>query len=123
MLPAQTFKPKGPAFIYQDGGDTISRDKIVLASGQNLPSGAVLGVITAGGKFTQLNPAASNGSQVAAGILWEATDAGAADTPATAVTRLQEVVGTELVWPAGITDNQKATATGQLAALNIIVRW
>lgn len=123
MLPAQTFKPKGPAFLYQDGGDLIARDKIVLASGQNLPPGAVMGLVTASGKFTQLNPTASNGSQVAAGILWEATDASAADTQATAVTRLQEVIGTELVWPAGITDNQKATATVQLAALNIIVRW
>ncbi|MBL7998330.1 MAG: head decoration protein [Candidatus Kapabacteria bacterium] len=50
-----------------------------LASGNNLVAGAVLGRITASGKFTAWNPAASNGSQNIAGILVNATNASGAD--------------------------------------------
>ena len=68
------------------------------------------------------DPAAADGSQIAAGILNDAVDASAADAEGVAVVRLAEVNAAELIWPAGITAGQKTTALGQLVALNIIAR-
>jgi Bacteriophage lambda head decoration protein D len=56
------------------------------------------------------------------GVLYDAVDASAADAEGVVIIRLAEVNAAELVWPAGITSGQKATALGQLAALSIIAR-
>lgn len=104
-------------------GSKISVDQITIVSGAGkLGAGTVLGKITASGKFTILAPGASDGSQLAAGILWADVDATAADAPGGAVTRDAEVTGGELTWPGGITGPQKVTATGQLAALGVVIR-
>jgi hypothetical protein len=100
----------------------ILRETITVLLGQNLQAGAVLGKVTASGKYKALEPAAADGSQSAAGILYDAVDASAADAEGVAVVRLAEVNAAELVWPAGITAGQKTTALGQLAALTIIAR-
>ena len=92
---------------------------VVGGDAPGLQAGTVLGELTSGGNFVILAPAASNGSEAAAGILWEAVT-GTADR--TVIVRDAEVVGTHLVWPEGISEGQKATAIGQLAALGIIVR-
>jgi hypothetical protein len=73
-------------------------------------------------KLVPLNPVATDGTQVAAGISFGTYDATAADVPGLAVIRDAEVNGGELIWPAGITATQIATATGQLAAIGIITR-
>ena len=53
-----------------------TRETVTIASGAGkLAPGTVLGKITTGGKYTALAPAATNGSQNAAGILWGAVDA------------------------------------------------
>jgi hypothetical protein len=93
-----------------------------VLSGQNLQAGAVLGKVTASGKYKVLAPAAVDGSEAAAGILYDAVDASSADSEAVAIVRLAEVNAAELVWPAGITGGQKTTALGQLVALTIIAR-
>jgi hypothetical protein len=46
-----------------------SRDEVTVASGQNLATGTVVGIITTSGKVTQLAPAANDGSENAAGVL------------------------------------------------------
>jgi hypothetical protein len=109
-------------FIVSEGNGRISRETITVLSGQNLQAGAVLGKVTASGKYKALDPAAADGSQSAAVILYEAVDASAADAEGVAVVRLAEVNAAELVWPAGITSGQKTTALGQLATLTIIAR-
>lgn len=57
----------------------ISRPVIIL-SGQNLKRGAVLGVVTASGKYTLSASAASDGSQAPKAILAEDVNAAAGDT-------------------------------------------
>ena len=109
-------------FIVSEGNGRISRETITVLSGQNLQAAAVLGKITASGKYKVLAPAAVDGSEVAAGILYDAVDASAADTEGVAIVRLAEVNAAEFVWPASITGGQKTTALGQLASLNIIAR-
>jgi len=99
-----------------------SRDKVTVASGQNLKTGTVVGIITASGKVKQLAPSANDGSENAAGVLIGDVDASAADTPGVIIARHAICSDKGLVWPEGITGPQKNTALGQLKALGILVR-
>jgi hypothetical protein len=109
-------------FIVSEGNGKISRETITVLSGQNLEAAAVLGKVTATGKYKALDPAAVDGSEAAAGVLYDAVDASAADTEGVTIVRLVEVNAAELVWPTGITAPQQTTALGELAALTIIAR-
>lgn len=101
-----------------------TRETVTVASGAGkLEPGTVLGKITTGGKFTGLTPAATNGSQNAAGILWADVDASAADAPGVVLLRGPAIVNrNEIVWPDGATEAQITAATTALAALGIILR-
>ena len=126
------------AFIYEQKhisdwlkGETnspssFSRDQITLASGGaalSLTTGMLLGKITTSGKWVQLNPAATDGSQNVSGILYEDTTVPAGvDTQAVAVTRNSVVMDLGLTYPAGITGGQITTAVGQLQSAGILVR-
>ena len=99
-----------------------SRDEVTVASGQNLATGTVVGIITASGKVTQLAPGASDGSQNAAGVLIRAVDASAADKPGAIIARHAICSDKGLIWPGSITGPQKTAAINQLKALGILVR-
>jgi hypothetical protein len=73
-------------------------------------------------KWSVLAPTGTNGSQIAAGILYRATDASSADTTAVFITRAATVGSAKLVWPGGATTAQKNTAIAQLTAAGIVVR-
>lgn len=64
-------------------GDTpaIATENGTLALGQNLPVRTVIGRVTASGQLVQCDPAATDGSESAVGILVHATDATAAAAP------------------------------------------
>lgn len=64
-----------------DTDDLLSRT-VTLISGQNLSRGALLGKITASGKYTLSLSAATDGSEVPDAILAEDCDASAADAEA-----------------------------------------
>lgn len=74
------------------------------------------------GNYEQLDEAEDDGAQNAAGILWDAVDASAADATGAMVARDAEVVDGELTWPTGISAGDKAVAEAELAALGIVVR-
>ena len=101
-----------------------TRESVTIASGAGkLAPGTVLGKITTGGKYTALAPAATNGSQNAAGILWADIDATDADALGVVILRGPAIANRhELVWPDGATEAQITTATTALAALGIILR-
>jgi hypothetical protein len=101
-----------------------TRETITLASGAGkLAPGTVLGRITTGGKYTGLAPAATNGSQNAAGILWADVDATDADAPGVVILRGPAIANRhEIVWPEAATEAQITTASTALAALGIILR-
>jgi len=99
-----------------------SREQVTVASGQNLKTGTVVGRITSSGKITQLAPAASDGSENAAGVLLSDVDASGGDKPGVIIVREAIVSSAGLVWPTGITGPQKAEAVAELKALGIIVR-
>ena len=116
--------PHPGGFLVWEVFRDFSRETVTLVSGAGkLAPGTVLGRITTGGKYTQLAPAASNGSQNAAGILWAEADASAADAPGVVVLRGPAIVNRhEIIWPVGATEPQIATATAALAVLGIILR-
>ena len=101
-------------------GKTHEQKPITLASGENLVRGNVLGLVTASYEYVELNPAGSDGSEVARSILVEDCDASAA---------AKKIQGyftgkyklSDLVWPAGITDAQKNAAILALQDRGIIV--
>ncbi len=101
-----------------------TRETVTLASGAGrLEPGTVLGRITSGGKYTVLAPAASNGSQNAAAILWGPADATDSDAPGVVLVRGPAIVNRhEIVWPDAITEGQTNTAIAALTALGILVR-
>jgi hypothetical protein len=105
-----------------EADNLYSRDEVTVVSGQNLTTGAVVGVITASGKVTQLAPGASDGSQNAAGVLLLGVDASAADKPGVVIARHAICSEKKIVWPGGITGPQKTAAIAQLKALGVLVR-
>ncbi|GGF56662.1 hypothetical protein GCM10007301_15440 [Azorhizobium oxalatiphilum] len=110
-------------YIISEANGYLSRDQVLVASGAGVVKPAtVLAKVTASGKFVPLAPAATDGSQNAAAILYEGCDATSVDVRRTVSSRATEVQAAVLIWPAGITAPQKTAALAQLAALQIIAR-
>lgn len=75
------------------------------------------------GSYKVLDLAATDGAETAAAIaIYPATTAADQTEKIAGIVRDAEVNGHELVWPVGITSDQKAAATAQLAAQGIIIR-
>lgn len=71
-----------PDRLVAGESDDLLAKSITLISGQNLARGAVLGKITASGKYTLSLAASSDGSQTPDAILAESVDASGGDKPA-----------------------------------------
>jgi len=121
-MPILTEGTHAGEFIVSEANGNRSREAVTIVSGQNLVAGAVVGRITASGKYAELDPAAVDGSEVAAGVLFDAVDASTADANGVLVARDAEVNAGELVWKTGMTDPEIATATAELVTLGVISR-
>lgn len=73
-------------------------------------------------QYVQLAPAATDGSQFAAGVLYKGVDATSAAQRAVGIMRAAEVNGNCLTWPSGITTAQTNLASAQLADLGLNIR-
>ena len=102
----------------------FTRETITLLAGTAYPVGAVLGKITASGKYKFATSGGSDGAQTAAAVLLYAVDATEADATAIILARGPAIVSqAALVFDATVDDGAKiATKHGQLAALGIIPR-
>ena len=110
-------------FLISEGEGEISRDSVTIASGQGvLEAGAVLGKITASGKFAAYNNAATNGTEVAVAVLYSKVDATSADVKGVAVTRLAEVKTDLLSYAVGQSAADKTASLVDLKLVNIIAR-
>ena len=104
-----------------------SRETVILKAGTTYPLGAVLGRITADGKYV-LSPHAAvtggEGAEIANAVLIEAVDATAADTPALVLARGPVIVADRaLVFDASVADPAaQSLKHQQLAAHGIVVR-
>jgi hypothetical protein len=109
--------------LKYEAPNLYSRDRVTVASGQNLPLGMVVGTVTATGKFKRIDPSATDGTQVAAGVLLQAVDATQAERDdGLIVSRHAIVADHALAWPDAITSAEQHTAIAQLKALGVIVR-
>lgn len=79
-------------------------------------------VAAGSGKYKEWNPSNTDGSETAAGVLWDAVDASAADKAGVAIVRDAEVHGDSLVWFSGASSGNKTTGKSQLATLGVIAR-
>ncbi len=110
-------------YIVSESNGYRSRDVGIVASGAGkLLSGTVLGQVTATKKFTPYDPAATDGSEAAAAILYEGCDATSADVKRTLTVRDTEVQADVLIWAEGVTDAQKTAALAALSENGIVAR-
>jgi hypothetical protein len=109
------------AHIVDEPSKKISRKKIVILTGITLKAGAVLGQVTASKKYVELNPAAADGSQSAAGVLFDNVTDNGADQYAMVHVRECAMNALEVVWKTGMSAGEITTATAQLDALNIVL--
>jgi hypothetical protein len=100
-----------------------SRDQVTVVNGQNLKLGAVIGRVSATQKVKALDPSATDGSEVAAGVVLQSIDASAAEKTNGLIVSLQAIVADHaLIWPAAITTEEKTAAIAQLEAIGVLVR-
>jgi hypothetical protein len=109
--------------LKYEAPNLYSRDVATVAAGQNLVLGTVVGRETATAKFKALDPAATDGTEVAAGVLAADVDATLIDRDdALLIARHAIVARSALVWPAGITPTEQAAAITQLETRGVLVR-
>lgn len=106
--------------LYEADG-RYSRDVVTIASGADLTVGAVLGKITASGKYALSDPTATDGSQTPIAVLIMPAAAASADvTDALVISRHARVRRAALVFDAAV-DNatKRATAVAALKSVGI----
>lgn len=109
--------------LKYEAPNLYSRDVATVATGQNLVLGTVVGRETTTGKLKALDPAATDGTEVAAGVLAADTDATLIDRDdALLIARHAIVARSALVWPAAITPTEQAAAITQLETRGVLVR-
>ncbi len=109
--------------LKYEAPNLYSREQALVAAGQKLALGTVLGEVTATEKLKELDPDAIDGTQLAMGILGVDVDATLMDsTYGFYIARDAIVASAALKWPTGITALQKAAALKQLEARGILVR-
>ena len=109
-------------FLVSEANNTLSREQVTLAPGLNLLSGTVLGRITDSDVYVPLDLLAADGSEQAAGVLYNNATTSSSGGDAVIIARQAEVDEQLLVWPAVITDEQQKVALAELATLGIVLR-
>lgn len=103
-------------FLLSEGNGTISRDVVTIAAAAGaMVAGTVLGKITASGKYAAYDNTHSDGTEVAAGVLYRAVPDVAVDQAAIAIVRESEVARSYLT-------GSDAAAEADLKALGVVVR-
>lgn len=123
-MPVLTENPHAGSFLLSlDSSGNLSRDAITIVSGSGvLLPGAVLGKVTATGKFAPHDAAASNGAQNAAAILFDRVDATSADANGVGVVRHAEVRREALIWKSGASAAQIAAGLAALSSQMVVAR-
>ena len=103
-------------FLLNEGEGYYSRETVTIAAAAGkMPSGTLIGKITASGKYTAYSNVAADGTEVCKGVLFTEVEDLAVDQKAVVIVRLAEVAAVRLTGSdvAGVAD---------LLALGIIVR-
>lgn len=78
-------------FLLSEGNGTQSREEVTFVSGAALPPGQVVGKVTASDKYAAYNNAASDGTEVAVGVLYAGLPTSEEDRKGVIIVRLSEV--------------------------------
>lgn len=105
--------------LVSEVNPNMSRKTIVLLGGVVYAAGTVLGQITATKKYAIHDPAATDGTQTAAAVLFAEVDAAAGDKKGVIHRSLCVCLKSLLTWKDGTTDPQKAAAVTALEANHI----
>lgn len=114
-------------FLIAESPGTISRDEatVTVPASTTLYPGTVLAQLSATGKWVEYDNAGTDGSEEAAGILYdELVNSGGApaDKAGVVINFAAEVRSAALQWKSGLTDNDKAAGRADLKALGIKAR-
>jgi len=123
-MPVLTEQPSMGDVLKYEVNPNYTREVITLLIGTRYPVGAVLGRITASGKYKLATSGGTDGAQTATAVLIYAVDATLADATGIVVTRGPSIVSRAgLAYDATVDDGSKITTKiGQLAAVGIIAR-
>ena len=126
-MPVLTMTPTLGDLLKFELNGSYCRETVTLKAGTSYPLGAVLGRITASGKY-RLSPAAEvvgdEGAETAVAVLLEAVDATAADTAGLIAARGPVILSkAALAFDASVDQAAEKTAKhAQLAALGLVAR-
>jgi len=113
----------GDLLKYEEESLFFSREPVTVAAGQILELGAVVGRVSATGKIKRLDPAATDGTEIPAGILLGDINAQLIDVETALMLARHGIVASHaVVWPAGITAPEKLAAIATLEGRGILIR-
>ena len=123
-MPVLTQPPSMGDVLKYEVNPNYTREVVTLLIGTNYPSGAVLGRITASGKYKLATSGGTDGAQTATAVLLYPVDATLADAVGIVVARGPSIISrAALAYDATVDDGAKITTKlGQLAAVGIIAR-
>ena len=123
-MPVLTEPPSMGDVLKYEVNPNYTREVVTLLAGMPYPVGAVLGRITASGKYKLATSGGTDGAQTASAVLLYAVDATLADATGIVVVRGPAIVSRAgLAYDATVDDAAKITTKiGQLAAVGIIAR-
>jgi hypothetical protein len=116
MTTILTQVPRVEEFVLSEANGFLSRDEVTVTLGVTAyKSGTVMSKLTATGKWVPYDDVGTDGSEVAAGILYTALPAGTGDVKAVMFVRQCEVTRAALT-------GLNANAESDLSAKGIVVR-
>jgi hypothetical protein len=123
-MPVLTEPPSMGDVLKYEVNPNYTREVVTLLAGMPYPVGAVLGRITASGKYKLATSGGTDGAQTASAVLLYAIDATLADAMGIVVARGPAIVSrAALAYDATVDDGAKITTKiGQLAAAGIVAR-
>jgi hypothetical protein len=123
-MPVLTEPPSMGDVLKYEVNPNYTREVVTLLAGMPYPVGAVLGRITASGKYKLATSGGSDGAQTASAVLLYAVDTTLADATGIVVARGPAIVSrAALAYDATVDDGAKITTKiGQLAAVGIVAR-
>lgn len=123
-MPVLTQPPSTGDVLKYEANPNYTRETVTLLAGLPYPVGAVLGKITASGKYTYASAAGTDGAETAVAVLLYPVDATLADATGIVVARGPAIVSRAALYYDGTVDDAtKITAKiTQLAAAGIVTR-
>ena len=123
-MPVLTQPPSLGDLLKYELNPNYNRESVTLLAGTNYPLGAVLGVVTASGKYTLSPATGTDGSEAAAAVLLEGVDATTADATAVVIVRGPALLSkAQLTVDATVDDAAKlATKHAELIAHGLVPR-